>query len=177
MKKAQNRRNLLDHAFAHHIWATLKLLDACTPLTDEQLDAVLPGTFGSILETWRHLVEADAWYLHRLSEGATPTLDTGDMNLAQLRSVIEEHGGPWAEYLASDPDPDKPTAGKSDDGSVVYWPTSIRVAQVLHHGTDHRSQICTALTSLGIQPPEIDVWDFGWEQGLMVTEPGLSSMT
>jgi hypothetical protein len=34
----------------------------------------------------------------------------------------------------------------------------IRLAQVLHHRTDHRSQICTILTSLGIAPPDIDVW-------------------
>jgi uncharacterized damage-inducible protein DinB len=32
---------------------------------------------------------------------------------------------------------------------------------VVHHGTDHRSQICTALTTLGIEPPLIDVWDYG----------------
>jgi len=37
----------------------------------------------------------------------------------------------------------------------------IRLAQVIHHGTDHRSQVCTALTALGIEPPEIGVWEFG----------------
>ena len=39
----------------------------------------------------------------------------------------------------------------------------IRIAQVLHHGTDHRSQICTALTTIGVTPPEIDVWDYAWK--------------
>ena len=41
----------------------------------------------------------------------------------------------------------------------------IRFAQALHHGTDHRSQICTALTRLGVEPPNIDVWVFGKEAG------------
>lgn len=51
-------------------------------------------------------------------------------------------------------------------------PMSIRLAQALHHGTDHRSQIATALTSLGIAPPEIDVWDFGRVDGrVFETEP------
>jgi uncharacterized damage-inducible protein DinB len=36
---------------------------------------------------------------------------------------------------------------------------------VVHHGTDHRSQICTALTTLGIEPPSIDVWDYGEQDG------------
>jgi uncharacterized damage-inducible protein DinB len=41
----------------------------------------------------------------------------------------------------------------------------VRLAQALHHGTDHRSQICTALTSLGVEPPAIDVWDYGLANG------------
>ncbi len=45
-------------------------------------------------------------------------------------------------------------------------PAGIRLAQVLHHGTDHRSQICTALTTLGHEPPEIDVWEYGEVVGL-----------
>ena len=44
----------------------------------------------------------------------------------------------------------------------------IRLAQAIHHGTDHRSQICTALTMLGIEPPFIDVWAFGAETGRVV---------
>ena len=40
----------------------------------------------------------------------------------------------------------------------------IRLAQAIHHGTDHRSQVCTALTTLGIEPPAIDVWDYA-DQG------------
>jgi uncharacterized damage-inducible protein DinB len=40
-----------------------------------------------------------------------------------------------------------------------------RLAQVVHHGTDHRSQVCTALTSLGVTPPGIDLWSFGEATG------------
>ena len=36
----------------------------------------------------------------------------------------------------------------------------VRIAQAIHHGTDHRSQVCTALTSLGIVPPGIDLWEW-----------------
>ena len=44
-------------------------------------------------------------------------------------------------------------------------------SQALHHGTDHRSQICTALTTLGMEPPLIDVWDFGAEVGRVTEIP------
>jgi hypothetical protein len=48
---------------------------------------------------------------------------------------------------------------------------SIRLAQVLHLGTDHRSQICTDLTTLRVDPPEIDIWDFGIQDGRVVEIP------
>ena len=51
------------------------------------------------------------------------------------------------------------------DGSETHAPKGIRLAQVIHHGTDHRSQICTALTQLGVEPPEIDVWAYGVASG------------
>ena len=54
------------------------------------------------------------------------------------------------------------------DGSSTEAPVGIRLAQALHHGTDHRSQICTALTTLGVEPPPIDVWDFGVGDGRVV---------
>ena len=47
----------------------------------------------------------------------------------------------------------------------------IRLAQALHHGADHRSQVCTALTVLGFEPPEIDVADFAWQAGRLVEVP------
>ncbi len=110
----------LSDAFAHHVWATLRLLDVCQELGPEQLETAVPGTYGSILDTMRHLVAADSSYLF----------------------VSETHA-----------------------------PMGIRLAQALHHGTDHRSQICTALTTLGVEPPSIDVWDFGERDGRVVEIP------
>ena len=56
-----------------------------------------------------------------------------------------------------------------EDGSETHAPLGIRLAQVVHHGTDHRSQICTVLTTLGIEPPPIDVWDFADHDGRAAT--------
>jgi len=157
---------LLDDAFAHHVWATLRLIDACSKLTDEQLGTSLPGTYGSILDTMRHLVASDAGYLNRLSDGRYPRIEEADMSLAELRAVLERNAEAWPELLAADPDPREMVTVQRDDGSSYGAPKGIRLAQVVHHGTDHRSQICTALTSLGIEPPLIDVWDYGEAMGL-----------
>jgi uncharacterized damage-inducible protein DinB len=163
--------SLMADAFGHHVWATRRVIDACHQLTPEQLGTVVPGTYGSILDTLRHLVGADAAYLWLLTGGRTQQIDEDAMSLAELGTAMERHGEAWMSLLAGDPDPDAVLTRHRDDGSAGHAPIGIRLAQAVHHGTDHRSQVCTALTSLGIQPPEIDVWDFGAEQGRVTETP------
>jgi uncharacterized damage-inducible protein DinB len=113
----------------------------------------------------RHLVGADSSYLFVTGGGRTPLIDEERMDLSELRVVMEGHGPAWSEVLARDPDPGTVLVRHRDDGSETHAPVSIRLAQVLHHGTDHRSQICTILTTLGIEPPGIDVWDYADQDG------------
>ncbi|MEO5940140.1 MAG: DinB family protein [Candidatus Limnocylindrales bacterium] len=157
--------SLLADAFGHHVWATLRLLDACIPLTGEQLATIVPGTYGSILDTARHLVGADRSYLFVVSGGALGEIEEDGLDLGGLRTAMDPAGPAWAAFLASDPDPDAAVTRHRDDGTSSHAQMSIRLAQAIHHGTDHRSQICTALTTLAIEPPAIDVWDFAGTDG------------
>lgn len=162
----------LADALAHHTWATLRLIDACSELGDEQLATSVPGTYGSILDTMRHLVEADSGYLAVISEGAHPPIrDADHIGLPELRSAMERHGEAWAGVVAAQVDPERVLVRRRDDGSEAHAPLGVRLAQVVHHGTDHRSQICTALTSLGVEPPLIDVWDYAEAMGLLTQVP------
>jgi len=158
-------RSLLTDAFEHHVWATLRLVDACLPLSPEQLGTAAPGTYGSILDTMRHLVGSDSSYLFTMTGGRTALIKEDGMDLPALRAAMEANGTAWSQLLAEDLDPDADRARRRDDGSESHAPMGIRLAQALHHGTDHRSQVCTALTTLGIEPPAIDAWDFGEQDG------------
>lgn len=165
-------RSLLEDAFAHHIWATLRLIDACLALSPEQLATTVPGTYGSILKTVRHLVGSDAWYLFTMTGRRSDLIDEDHMSLAELRAAMEVDSAAWSRLLAKDLDPDAVlTEVDDDDGFQKRAPVGIRFAQALHHGTDHRSQICTAITTLGVEPPGIDVWDFGLDDGRVVEVP------
>jgi uncharacterized damage-inducible protein DinB len=165
------KRSLLADAFAHHVWATLRLIDACLALSPEQLAEDIPGTYGSILGTMRHLVGADSSYLFALTGGHGPVIDEDRMGLAELRTAMQANGGAWASLLARDLDPDVVVVRHRDDGSESHAPLGIRLAQALHHGTDHRSQVCTALTMLGMAPPAIDAWDFAHAAGRLLDIP------
>jgi uncharacterized damage-inducible protein DinB len=158
-------------AFGHHVWATLELLDACLALDDAQLATSVPGTYGSILDTARHLVGADASYLSVTTGGRIEPIDEDAMDLAALRAQMATHDEAWRWLLDQEPDADTELTRDRPDGSSTTAPLSIRLAQALHHGTDHRSQICTALTTMGIEPPAIDVWDFAWKDGRLTEVP------
>jgi uncharacterized damage-inducible protein DinB len=167
-------KSVLGDAFDHHVWATLRLVDASLALSPEQLATAVPGTYGSILATMRHLVGADSSYLFRLSGGRTPLIDEDQMDLPELRAAMERNGAGWSQVVGEDLNPDTVFVGHGDDGSETHAPVGIRIAQALHHGTDHRSQICTALTTLGVEPPDIDVWDFGMQNGRVTEVPPTS---
>ena len=164
--------SLMADAFGHHVWATIKLLDTCLELDDAQLATDVPGTYGSILAIARHTVGADHGYLFAVTGGAHAEIDEDSMSIAELRASMEANGPEWTAFLEQDLDPDVDVVRHRDDGTDSHAQLGIRLAQVIHHGTDHRSQICTALTSLGVEPPEIDVWAFGREDGrTFVTSP------
>ena len=162
-------RSLLGDAFAHHVWATLRLVDTCLALSPEQLGTAVPGTCGPILDTLRHLVGSDSWYLFTMTGERNDLIVEDHMGLPELHAAMEGHGAAWSRLLAQNLDPDV-VLGEvdDDDGYQKHAPIGTRLAQALHHGTDHRSQICTILTTLGVKPPAIDAWDCGLQDGRVV---------
>ena len=44
------------------------------------------------------------------------------------------------------------------DGTPREVPKTVILTQVINHATEHRSQVMTILTQLGIAPPELDAW-------------------
>jgi len=160
---------VLADAFGHHVWATIRVLDACAGLDDAQLATNVPGTYGSIIDTLRHIVDADVFYLDVLRGGEPESFDKEASDIPTLRAVMEAHDPIWQALIAGNPDPTADVVEYEDNGYETHAPLGIRLGQALCHGTDHRSQVCTALTGLAIEPPGIEVWDFAALDGRMFT--------
>jgi len=47
-------------------------------------------------------------------------------------------------------------------------PVSLFLQQAVNHGTEHRSQVATILTHLGIEPLRMDGWTYFFSSGQMV---------
>lgn len=152
---------VLREGFAHHLWATRRLLDALESLGEAPLDAEIPGTYGSVARTVTHLVDADDRYLQRLSgDDVPPYVDHGAQPVGTLRERLADHELRWAGML------DRLEAGtlaarvdRGEDG-VVDPAEVLLLLQALHHGNDHRTQICSTLGALGLDVPDLDVWTF-----------------
>jgi uncharacterized damage-inducible protein DinB len=160
---------LLSDAFRHHVWATIRILDACAALDEGQLATTVPGTYGPIIDTLRHIVDGDVFYLNVLRGGAPEPFDKDASDIPTLRAVMEANDAAWQRLVAGDLDPATVVVEYEEGGYETHAPLGIRLAQALNHGTDHRSQVCTALTTLGIEPPAIEAWDLAREDGRFFT--------
>lgn len=154
---------MLADGLRHHSWATERLLDVCAELAPEDLERHVPAVYGSMLDTLRHVVDADVWYLWGISGGTLgrDDFDADALALADVRAAAIEAAAGWERLLERDLDPDVDVATSGAGRSFRHATAGIRLAQVVHHGTDHRSQVCTALTTMGVTPPDIDVWEYG----------------
>jgi uncharacterized damage-inducible protein DinB len=133
------------------------------------LDAAVPATDRSILATMRHFIASDSFELFVASGERGSFIRPEGMGLAELRVAMEDIGTGWSRLLDEGVDADAETREVDpDDGFQRHAPMGIRLAQALHHGTDHRSQICSALTTLGVEPPAVDAFSFGVQDGRVV---------
>jgi uncharacterized damage-inducible protein DinB len=162
-------RSVLDDAFAHHVWATLRLIDACLTLSPAQLQRPVPATDRSILATMRHLVGSDYFDLLVASGQTGSFLGADEMSLSELRNAMEQNGAAWSRLLRDDID--AATMLREIDPGDGYQrdaPMGIRLVGALNHGSEHRSQICMALTTVGAKAPALDACTFGAEDGRVV---------
>ena len=155
---------LLRDAFRHNAWANKRLIMFCSDLRSAQLDTKIQGTYGSILETLNHIVASDAGYLPR-PKVARPSWAGDDENVVGLEVLdarADEAGSLWEAYLADPLDAAHPL--QLDQGAYEAQ-SSVPVVQALHHGNVHREQVCAILTSLGLEPPDLQAWTWAEETG------------
>jgi uncharacterized damage-inducible protein DinB len=149
-------------AFRHNAWATREVLMACRGLSDEQLHMQVVGTYGSIIDTLRHTVRSEGGYYRRLS-GAEPDWfvhrdDAPDVD--ELLRRADDLAGRWETFLATPFDAERTFQLPWHDGSERDVPAGVVLVQALHHGNEHRTQVCTTLTAIGVEAPALGVWEF-----------------
>ena len=166
-------QGLLD-PLRHNAWATGQLIEFCRDRAGRQLQATAEGTYGSILSTLGHIIGAEGRYRSRLT-GSRPDWprepeDTEDLDA--LRRMADDMARFWDELVAGEFDPERVVSWVSaESGANTEVHAGVLVAQALNHGNEHRAQILTILTTVGIEPPALDGWSYGMATGRFREDP------
>ena len=157
-----------DHILRHNTWATGALIEFCRTLDAAKLDAHAPGTYGTLYGTLQHLVGAEQWYT-KLLTGETfgrPIRRTdAPHSLDELAPIATATGARLLGVAASD-DPARVILTNESRRSTV----GVVLAQVVHHGNEHRTQATTILGANGIEPPALSAWAYGRAMRISTTE-------
>lgn len=150
---------VLVRLFEHNNWANVRLIEACSGLTDEQLDATprSPSEW-SVRRTLTHVVHAQRGYLSILTR-ATDRDRPAEPPFAELARVAAESGEGLLALARDEAGLRGMPRIRSSDGFLLEpW---VVLVQVINHATEHRRQICGMLRALGMTPPGLDGWTFG----------------
>lgn len=156
---------ILVRLLRHNLWANERMVRACEQLTDTQLEAETPGTYGRLSQTLIHLARAQGGYVrtltdwqpseeHRLEyDEPFPGVDRVLWHLGVTgAALVEVARQASAERIVEGTWRDEP----------YRLPEWVVLLQAAHHATEHRQQIATSLTTIGIEPPEPDLWAY-WD--------------
>ncbi len=162
--------NFLVKLFEHNNWANLQIIQACSALSDEQLEAVPQSvTKGTIRRTLLHLVGSQHGYLSLLTLPVEERFDIQPTTIAELQESVRT-SGEGLLVLARNETSNRPkTQLQTTDG--YYTEPWVVMVQAINHATEHREQIKSMLSALGVTPPDIDGWDYGEAANALIPIP------
>lgn len=152
--------------FRHNTWANLQLLETCSRLSGDQLDATAVGTYGSVRDTLRHILSAEERYVGRLTgKTADGPLQTDSfLSVEELQSFARS-SGEKLEELSENSNANLELRLPFRDGKEYSIPAQVVLVQAINHSTEHRAQIAAILTQQGVAPPTMDGWAYGYSTG------------
>jgi len=151
--------NILARLFEHNHWANLQLIEVCSALSDEQLDAEPESaTKGSIRLTLWHLMDTQQMYLSQLTS-MEPGFDwQAPTNFAELLESANKSGEGLVALARDETSQSLQTKIQDDGYSIEPW---VVMVAAISHAAEHREQIKSMFSALGVTPPRLDGGAYG----------------
>ena len=151
--------NILARLFEHNNWANLQLIQACSGLSDEQLDAEpQSATKGSIRLTLWHLVDTQQAYLSQLT-GMVPRFDwKAPPAFAELLESAQLSGEGLLALARDETSTSLNTKIQDDEYTIEPW---VVMVAAISHAAEHREQLKSMLSAWGVTPPRLDGGAYG----------------
>lgn len=156
----------LAHMLRYERWATLRLIDACRELSDEQMDIRHDWTSGTVRGLLLHLVGGQQTFVLRTK---------GRQHEGELNRSSAWPGFDALVEIAIRAGTDLVEAAESMDAErhvelgwmehTYQYPESFFLLHAVEHGVDHRTEIKLALAAIGAGTPDLDGWEFAAAMG------------
>ena len=146
--------------FQYNHWANQELMRICIKLSDEIITANLPGSYGSIRDTFAHILKAEISFLKRIHGTYPQPGFTWEENpsLSQMMAYETELNEALLDTLQRVPVTQN--VHEEGDGWTFDYQARLIFMSVVYPGITHRTDITTVLNQKGISLPELDVWGY-----------------
>ncbi len=146
--------------FLYNHWANQELMTLCLGLSDELVTASIPGTYGSIRDTFAHLLQAEVSFLKRIhgiypQPGFKWEENPGLSQMLAYETVLHETLLETLQRV-----PATQNVHEESDSWTFDYQARLIFMSVIYHGIAHRTDITTLLNNQGIKLPELDVWGY-----------------
>jgi uncharacterized damage-inducible protein DinB len=146
--------------FQYNHWANQELMSICINLSEEIITSGIPGTYGSIRDTFTHILKAEISFLKRI-HGSYPEPDfkweenPGMSQMMVYETVLYETLLDTLQRI-----PATQNVHEEGKGWTFDYQARLIFMSVVFHGIAHRTDITTELNNKGIGLPELDVWGY-----------------
>jgi uncharacterized damage-inducible protein DinB len=159
----------------HMAWANQEIFSKVAELPDEALDSYAVNPEWTAREIMRHIASSATYYGYRLIDKEALSeseksewqskLDATHIppaNMSEMKTILERIATADAELLSAASEPEGFVV-HTMDGRTVSRARSTIISQSIHHATEHRAQLISALEAkgfVGINLDDYDVWYF-----------------
>jgi uncharacterized damage-inducible protein DinB len=156
--------------YNYHFWATMRILDAATLVTDEQFTAPTRFPMSSLHRTLVHMLAAEVYWLDWWQgKPPLPFLTVEDLtDGAAIRARWHQYEADLRAALLTldEQDLDRPTTHTVPRLGIDYTaPLWLMILHPTYHGAQHRSEAAQMLTEYDRSPGNLDLPVFLNERG------------
>ncbi|MEI6844458.1 MAG: DinB family protein [Actinomycetes bacterium] len=159
----------------HMAWANAEILSQVATLEDEALSAYAVNPEWTVREIIQHLVRSAHFYGYRLQIRSPADIQSGENDRndyiqnekapvcsSEISKMVESLQAADA-VLLGEAQLDDGTVYREVEGKLIERARSTIIFQAIHHATEHRAQLVSALEARGyssISLDEFDLWAY-----------------
>lgn len=158
----------LERLLKHMAWANQQTIRHVQTLPEQALKSFATNPEWFVAEILHHIVDSADHYAYRIS-GKPALTQPGDPcipdieKIADLSRLLEQAAIVDAALLECVKLEDIQLEFQNNEGKQVKRWRSTILSQAIHHATEHRAQLASALEAKGFEPvnlDDLDLWSF-----------------